>query len=117
MQEISSSLNESKNSVWKKIFHTILTIITLPFLFILGILKAICHALTPHCPECDSEDIAELGSKQIDRYDAYREVRETLASGKTKTRYVKYTTVKFEDYYRCKNCGHLFVKTRTKELR
>lgn len=117
MQEISADLNKSENSIWKKIFHIASTIISFPFLCILGILKGICHALTTHCPKCDSEDIDELGSKQIDRYTVYKEVTETLASGRTKTRQVPCTKIKFEDYYRCKNCGHLFTKIRTKELK
>lgn len=109
IQDLSSATKASSNSVLERVIKA-------PFIFVGKILKAICHALTTHCPKCDSEEIEELGSEEIDRYLTSKRVTERLASGKTKTRYVNCTKVTIRDHYHCKDCGHKFNKTRTKEL-
>lgn len=109
IQDLSSATKASSNSVLERVIKA-------PFIFVGKILKAICHALTTHCPKCDSEEIEKLGSEEIDRYLTSKRVTERLASGKTKTRYVNCTKRKIQKNYRCKNCGHQFNEIITEEL-
>lgn len=69
------------------------------------------------CDECGEEDAMVRGETvEVDRYSAYKEVTETTASGKSRTRHIKVLKVKEKTYYRCKFCGASFITTNTREL-
>ena len=112
-QEIGD--NKHKNSIFQTIYNVLLLIIATPFLLIGKLIKGVIYVFIKRCPKCKAEQIEELGSKEIDRWLDYKKVDERLASGKTKTRHVQVTKVKIRYDYRCKNCGHHFSETATRE--
>lgn len=68
-----------------------------------------------HCPKCDSADIKKIGTQEVDRWQSSKKVRERLASGKTKERYVNITYVTLRRHYQCSACGYTYYKDKKEE--
>lgn len=71
-----------------------------------------------HCDTCNRDDaLVYTSSKELERYKGHTEVRETLASGKRRTRQVKCIKVVEQNTYTCKYCGACYTTKRTKTLK
>ena len=70
------------------------------------------------CPVCKSGKIELDSIKEIDRWLGKTKVRERMASGKTRERYIQCTKVKKRYTYCCQNpnCKHTYTKIREEEL-
>lgn len=69
------------------------------------------------CPICKSENIELDSVKEIDRWLGKTKVREKMASGKIRERYVQCTKVKKRYTYCCQNpnCKHTYSEIREEE--
>jgi len=67
------------------------------------------------CPGCRGGNVLLYKSEEIDRWIKPKKVTETLASGKSKTRYIKTTYIQEKLYYQCQDCMEKFTTTRTRE--
>lgn len=70
------------------------------------------------CPKCKSNNIKLDSVKTIDRWLGKTKVREKMASGKIRERYMQCTMIKKQYIYCCKNpnCQHKFTEVREEEL-
>ncbi len=68
------------------------------------------------CPKCNERNSVYLKEiKQVDRYQANKEVEETNSRG-SKTRYIKIMKTIEEETYCCKNCDFVSMAMVTREL-
>lgn len=68
------------------------------------------------CPNCKSTDLKLEKTVELDRWLGRVKVREKMASGKIRERYVQRTMVKRRYHYCCQNCKHTYTETREVEL-
>ena len=69
------------------------------------------------CPICKSENVELDSVKEVDRWLGKTKVREKMASGKIRERYVQCTKVKRRYTYCCQNpnCQHTYSEVREEE--
>ncbi len=71
---------------------------------ILGLKPKVYENGTDACPQCMGKNTIVYETKEIDRWVKPKKVTETLASGKTKTKYVNTTYIKEALHHQCKDC-------------
>lgn len=77
--------------------------------------------LSRRCPNCKKIQLEFKKSVEIDRYNTTKRVEEKVKNAKGETiktveRIVPITKAIYENYYECKNCGHIVIKRQEKEL-
>lgn len=107
--------NQNKSSIFTKFFQNILLILMLPIYFIGKIIAKICYTLQDHCPKCDSTEIKHISTQELDRWQGSKKVREKLASGKIKEKYVNATYVLRRRIYQCNKCGYSYHRDNKEE--
>ncbi|HGO5823849.1 TPA: hypothetical protein ACK3JW_001531 [Mannheimia haemolytica] len=106
---------QNKSSIFTKFFQNILSILMLPIYLIGKIIARICYLLQDHCPKCDSTEIKHVSTQELDRWQGSKKVREKLASGKIKEKYVNATYVVRRRVYRCNKCGYAYYQDNKEE--
>ncbi|QLB14250.1 hypothetical protein A6B39_01700 [Mannheimia granulomatis] len=114
-QTKESVKKQDKPSVFAKFFQNILLILMLPIYFIGKIIAKICYIFQDHCPKCDSSEIKHISTQELDRWQGSKKVREKLASGKIKEKYVNATYVLRRRVYQCNKCGYSYHRDNKEE--
>ena len=67
------------------------------------------------CENCKSDNCGTVSAKEIDRWNARKEVTEKLASGKVRTRNVSITKVKNQYQWLCGDCNNQWLTIEVSE--
>lgn len=77
--------------------------------------KEFLSLLSTKCQNCKSDNCEKVSAKEIDRWNARKEVTEKLASGKVRTKNVSITKVKIQYQWLCGDCNNQWLTTEVSE--
>mgnify|MGYP006957414317 CR=1 FL=1 len=88
---------------------------------IIILIVAFSIILSRKCPNCKKIQLEFKKSVEIDRYNTTKRVEEKIKNKngetvKTIEKIVPITKAVYENYYECKNCGHVVIRREEKEL-